>query len=137
MANAIAGGTAAVSHVGAFDASAVKDVQDTLCQGAATVLSGSTDAIPFPGIVIINSSGVDATTLAAPVAGPQPAGDDGKSVTVIINTAQAHTITTPANKINTNKHVVTFTAAIGNTVELTAWNGSWYATVQTGVASIA
>lgn len=125
MANATTGGQAAVSHVGAFDASAVKDVQDTLAQGAAVVLAGAADALPFPGLVMVNGAGVDAMTLATPVAGPQPVGDDGKTVTVVDLKGAAHTITTATNKIVNSKHIETFNGTIGSNVTLVANNGIW------------
>jgi hypothetical protein len=125
MTTATAGGSAAVSHVGAFDASALKDVQDTLNQGAATVLTGTADALPFPGLVMVNAAGVDAMTLATPVAGAQPAGDDGKMITIVDLNGAAHTITTATNKIVNSKHIETFNGTKGSNVTLVANNGIW------------
>ena len=125
MSTSTAGGQAAVAHVGAFDASAVKDVQDTLNQGAATVLTGAADAIPFPGLVMVNAAGVDAMTLATPIAGAQPAGDDGKTVTIVDLNGAAHTVTTAANKIVNAKHVATFNGTKGSNITLAANNGVW------------
>lgn len=129
---ATTGGQAAVSHVGAFDASAVKDMQDTECAGQRTILTGSADALPFPGTVEVASSGVDAMTLATPVAGPQPAGDDGKTILVYDSGGHAHTITTAANKIINSKHIGTFNGTIGSNIQLQAQNGIW---VVVGTAS--
>lgn len=129
MANSTQGGQQAITHQGAFDQSAAKDVQTALTQGDAVVLVGSADAVPFPGLIIINPpSGVDACTLAVPKAGPQPGGDDGKCITIFTNTAAAHTVTTPANGIAPSKHIITFAATIGSTIELQAWNGVWFPT---------
>lgn len=125
MANATAGGAQAIPHQGAFDQSAIKDVQDTLCAGAATNLVGAADPIPFPGIVTISTAGVDAATLATPIAGPQPAGDDGKTVTIFDLGGHAHTVTTLANKIVPNKHIATFNATVGSNISLVANNGVW------------
>jgi hypothetical protein len=73
-------------------------------------------------------------TLNAPVAGSQSQqGDDGKSIFVVSNSAFAHTITTSANKIIGNKHLATFTAAVGNSIELRAYNGVWVPVMTTGV----
>src|ERR1035438_561187 len=108
MANATAGGAQAIPHQGAFDASAIKDIQDTTCNGAFTVLSGAADQVPFPGNVEVNTAGVDAMLLNQPIAGPQPLGDDGKSILIISNTANAHTITCAANGIINAKHLLTF-----------------------------
>src|SRR5574337_2027987 len=47
------------------------------------------------GTVVITKASAAALTLAAPAAGT----DDGKIIRFISNTAAAHTVTTPANKI--------------------------------------
>ena len=133
MAIATQGGNAAVTHVGAFDAAAVKDVQDTSCNGSQTVLSGATDAIPFPGVVQLNAGSADACTLATPVAGPQPVGDDGKTILIYDNSGKAHTVTTTANKIINSKHILTFNGTIGSFVELIAQGGIWVVLAVSGV----
>jgi hypothetical protein len=80
-------------------------------------------AIPVAsGTYVITKGSAGAYTLAAPVSGS----DDGKYVVVVAQTAFAHTVTTPANKINGNKLTATFAAAIGNNVELVAYQGVWY-----------
>jgi hypothetical protein len=103
-----------------------KDLQDTLCQGAFTSLTGSADPLPFPGNVSLDGTGVDALTLATPIAGNQPAGDDGKSVFVVDTGGHAHTITTAANIISPSHHVATFGGTAGSNIELQARNGVWY-----------
>lgn len=125
MTTATSGGQASVTHIGALDASAVQDLQDTECAGRRTVLTGAADAMPFPGTVEIASSGVDAIVLATPVAGPQPAGDDGKTIFVYDSGGHAHTITTAANKIINSKHIGTFNGTIGSNITLQAQNGLW------------
>lgn len=91
-----------------------------------TLLSGSADAINFPNqFVYITTAGVDACTLAAPVAGT----DDFKKIRVFSTTANAHTITTPANKIvggSTSGDTLTFAPDVGANVELIAYQGLWY-----------
>jgi hypothetical protein len=78
------------------------------------------------GVVIITDSGAALLTLAAPTAGsPSAGGNDGQRLTIMSTTAQAHTVTTPSNKINGNKHVETF-ANLGDSCELVAYNGVWY-----------
>jgi hypothetical protein len=76
------------------------------------------------GTVLINKTSAAAMSLAAPTAGF----DDGKKLKIIAATAHAHTVTTPANEINGASDTVTF-AAVGDWVELVAYNGIWYATV--------
>jgi hypothetical protein len=124
MAKNIQGGQPCIPHSG-IDSAFARGVQDTQCHGAYTTLTGTADPIPFPGSILVNSAGVNAMTLNAPLAGPQPVGDDGKTVFVIANTAQAHTITAPTNGIIGSKHLATFTAAIGNNITLMAMGGVW------------
>lgn len=104
-------------------------------QENVVVLSGSTDVLPVKsGTIMLTTAGVDATTLAAPVAGSAAnGGDDGKVLTVVSTAAQAHTITTPTNAINGNKHIATFAAAIANSIVLQAYNGIWYMIAQIGI----
>jgi hypothetical protein len=104
--------------------------------------SGAADAIPVrSGNIFVTTAGVDAMTLATPKAGVYgtvPTGigepnDDGKELLIYSTTAQAHTITTAANKINGNKHVATFGAAIGDYIRLIAFNGIWYVLDSNGI----
>jgi hypothetical protein len=125
MARSTAAGVPAITRAGSYDASAAKEIQDITGQGSAQVLTGANDPISFPGTTIINSPGVDACTLVAPLPGPQPFGDDGKQIELFAATAFAHTVTAPTNAINVTKHLLTFTAAIGSNVGLQAWNGTW------------
>ena len=115
------------------------------------VLSGTTDAItggagqldqpppgspstPICGTSFIATAGVDATTLATPVAGaPSAGGNDGLEITIVSTTANAHTVTTAANKINGSKHIATFAAAVGNFITFVAYNGVWYVLASTGI----
>jgi hypothetical protein len=92
-------------------------------------------AIPVSsGTHSINGSGALAMTLAAPVAGSRESGgDDGKKLHIVAGTAQAHTVTTPANKINGNKLTATFAAAVGNGIELVANNGVWMVRSSVGI----
>lgn len=126
MARSIFPGQPALAHFGSLDQGAYQDILDILGAGNAQVLTGSADAIAFPGTVILNSAGIDLCTLAKPIAGPQPFGDDGKTVELIAATANAHVVTTPANGVNGSKHIITWTGAAGNNITLQAWNGSWY-----------
>lgn len=89
--------------------------------------SGSTDAITFPArvnIAEINTAGVDAATLATPAAV-----DAGKLLLITSTTAQAHTVSTAANKIQdgsgTNGDTLTFAAHAGANCLLLAVSGFW------------
>jgi hypothetical protein len=77
------------------------------------------------GIIFVTKAGVDAMTLAAPTAGT----DDGKRLRIVSATAQAHTVTqtTPGfNNGSTASDVATFGGAIGDNMEIAAYNGVWH-----------
>ncbi len=79
-------------------------------------------AIPVAGgTYVINGAGALAMTLAAPTKA-----QDNMVLTIVAGTAHAHTVTTPANKINGADDTVTY-AAIGDSVVLRAINGIWMA----------
>lgn len=122
-------GVQAITRAGAYSAAAAGELMDVLGAGTPQVVTGTADALSFPGTVVINSpnSTGDACTLAKPIAGAQPAGDDGKICEIWTATAYPHTVTTPANGVNLSKHIITFTAGIGQNVRLQAWNGTWMA----------
>src|ERR1700733_5937467 len=95
--------------------------------GSLAAISATGGAVPIAGRSIINSTGVDACTLATPVAGnPAAGGNDGLEITVVDIGGHAHTVTTAANKINGNKHVATFPGTVGAQVKFVAYNGIWY-----------
>src|SRR5579864_6673782 len=98
------------------------------------VAAGSADAITIKeGTVFITSSGVNAMTLAAPVAGlPSAGGDDGKILVIMSTTAHAHTVTTPANVINGADDTITFSGAVTDFSELRAYNGKWRQAAESG-----
>ena len=86
------------------------------------------------GTVFLTKAGVAAMTLAVPTAGAQSAGgDDGRELTVIDTTGNAHTVTTPSNGINGNKHIATFGGTTGQFGTLIAYNGVWYLAASSGV----
>jgi hypothetical protein len=99
---------------------------------------------------ITYAAGAGAYTLATPVpGGPVPTGsaaslgatglggDDGKQITILSTTAQAHVITTAAGKViganGTAYGTITFAANIGCSIVLKAWNGLWYVVLSNGV----
>lgn len=77
------------------------------------------------GTVLITKTGtLAALTLAAPAVT-----DDGKVLTIVSTTALAHTVTNTSPGFNgggTASDVATFTAAAGNSMELVAYNGTWW-----------
>lgn len=95
--------------------------------GSLSALNAAGSATPISGKSLINSSGVNATTLATPVAGdPAAGGNDGLEITIVDISGHAHTVTTASNKINGADHVATFSGTKGCQIKLTAYNGIWY-----------
>lgn len=112
--------------------------QFQVAAGATDALTGGAGSlngkVPITGTVFVTTAGVDAMTLANPVAGPPSAGgNDGLELTVMATTAQAHTVTTATNKINGSKHIATFAAAVGNFITFVAFQGVWYVTASLGI----
>jgi len=94
------------------------NVQKLTAAGAITIKSGT---------AFLNTGTAGAITLAAPAAGlPAAGGNDGQRLAIIALDAFAYTVTTPANKINGADDTATWTAAVGNSIELVAYNGVWY-----------
>lgn len=84
------------------------------------------------GVVMITKATAAALTLAAPTAGT----DDGKILRIVAAAAAAHTVTqtTPGyNGASTSGDVATYGVAVGNAMELVAYNGVWHAINLTGV----
>lgn len=79
------------------------------------------------GKVFLKATAAAAMTLANPVAGSRASGgQDGLSIVIMALDAYAYTVTTAANKINGADDTATWAAAIGNNIELVAYNGAWY-----------
>jgi hypothetical protein len=91
--------------------------------------------IKQPGLITIGGASATAATLVAPVSGGEGTGDDGMEIEVSCITAHAHTLTTPANTINSAFDTVTF-AAIGDAITLQAHGGIWYVTGAHGTATL-
>ena len=125
MSRSATAGQPAIIRAGCYDYTASKEMQALTCNGSFVTYTGTADALQFPGNSQINASGVDALTLATPVAGEQPVGDDGKTVFVVDGNGAAHTITTAANKIINSKHIATFNGTAGSNVTLRALGGVW------------
>lgn len=90
--------------------------------------------VPICGTSFIETAGVDACTLATPVAGaPSAGGNDGLEITIVDNSGHAHTVTTAANKITPSHHLITFNGTQGSFVTLVARNGFWIPVQQSGV----
>ena len=126
MARSTSAGVPAITQAGAWSGSAARELMNVMGGGDAQVLTGTIDAISFPGTTILNGPVLNACTLATPIPGPQPLGDDGKQIEVIDASGKLHTITTAANGINGSKHIATWNGTAGSNISLQAWNGSWW-----------
>ena len=93
-----------------------RTVQVAAANGAITIKSG---------YVVLTKAGVAAMTLADPTATT----DDGKELTVIATTANAHTVTIAGglNGVGAGADVGTFGGAVGDRFTVVAYNGKWYA----------
>ena len=93
-----------------------RPVQVASANGAITIKDG---------FVVLTKAGVAAMTLADPTATT----DDGKELTVIATTANAHTVTIAGglNGAGASADVGTFGGAVGDRFSVVAYNGKWYA----------
>lgn len=102
-----------------------------LMDKSGNVISSTTQVASLDGAIVIKRGTVYITkgsaaalTLAAPI----PGVDDDAELTIVSTTAFAHTVTqtTPGfNAGSTASDVGTFGAAIGNNIQLKAFNGVW------------
>lgn len=85
------------------------------------------------GVVYITKAGIAVLTIADPVATT----DDGKTLTVISTTANAHTLSNGAgsgfNAGGAATDVGTFGGAKGDNIMITAYQGKWYVVAKTNV----
>jgi hypothetical protein len=114
-------------------------------QPVPTVLDGLTSHVAIPVdegefIVLTHASSPGAYTLAAPVPGNLPAGDDGKELYIMNGSAVANVVTvSPVTGVVGGTYgTITFTsAAIGDGIVLKAYNGKWYVKSEVGTITIA
>ena len=88
--------------------------------GQVLAANGATNIVN--GNIAITKGSAAAITLAAPTATT----DDYKIITIVDTTGYLHTVTTPANKINSDSSVITFSGVVGDLVRLMAYQGIWY-----------
>jgi hypothetical protein len=112
--NIVDGVTATAAEI---NIAADKEAQTLTDSGAITAKNG---------ICLLNKAGVIAATLANPTATT----DDFKRLSIRSLTAQAHTVTVTGGFGNgsTGEDVATFSGAIGDGIELMAYQGYWYIT---------
>jgi len=127
-------GTTSPDYAGASGGpwKSVGDALDAIDAALGAEIRTSTTSAPIvskEGTVVLAKSTDGAWTLAAPTAGlPSAGGDDGKILRMIAGTAQAHTVTqtTPGfNNGGSAKDVATFGGAVGDNLEVVAYNGEW------------
>ena len=96
-------------------------------------LSGAADAISphLSHAYVVTKAGVDAMTLAAPTAGT----DDGITITISSNTANAHTLTATGllQTGTASVNVATFAAQKGAGLTLQAFQGKWMVMSAVGI----
>ena len=130
IANIIQGprGIGARAAGGAYTQDCQSDLSDgDSFQQAPVEISGSSDAINphISGNYVIKTAGVDAITLGAPTAGV----DDGVSINIWSDTANAHTVTLPSALFASGQALhglATFPAFRGAGMSLRAYNGAWH-----------
>lgn len=76
------------------------------------------------GVVVLGQTAGSALT-ASTLPLPLPA-DDGKVLRITAQIAKAHTVTTPAVGIHAASTILTWAVAVGNSVLLVAYKGSWW-----------
>lgn len=107
--------------------------QSNVASPGFLTLSGTTDAVPphAASTYFVTGAAIDAMTLAAPT----PGADDGKQITLVSQTAYAHTLTatgllqTGAAAVN----VATFAAHAGASLTLEAYQGKWAVVSQNAI----
>lgn len=123
-------GSLSVVSFGSFTQMTFAQLASMLPELSSYTANGSADALPnhISGTIVVETAGVDAMTLAAPTVGAQPGGDSGRVITIISNTANAHTITATGllKTGSANVNVATFAAFAGASLTLRASAGLWY-----------
>jgi hypothetical protein len=110
------------------------NVQGVASAPSVNPVAASGAVAPGGGNYAITKSGVAAITLALPTAGSLAnGGQDGQKMIFFDTGGHAHTITTPASGINGADHIATFGGAVGDFIELIAYNGVWYALASSGI----
>jgi hypothetical protein len=99
-----------------------------------TILTSSGVIPVSSGTIFLDAGSALAMTLAAPLSGsPSAGGQDGTIIEIISLTAEAHTVTTPADAISGGFHIATFGGAIGDLITLRAQDGLWIPVANNGV----
>ena len=109
-------------------------VLNSASQITRTALSVNGAITVAPGNYVITKAGVLADTLAAPAASP---GGDGIVISIISDTANAHTITFTGGTLDSGSAAVTtatFNAQKGASLTVESYNARWKVTEANGVS---
>lgn len=131
-------GTGSVVSFGSFTADVFNQFASMLPEFNSFSANGSADALPnhVSGTVRVTTAGVNAMTLAAPTLGAQiNGGDAGRTLLIISETANAHTLTATGllKTGSASVNVATFAAFPGASLTLRATAGLWYVIAQNGI----
>lgn len=120
--NLVGGGTITITDNG----SGTVTIDDVATDPTQIIQVAATDqAVGIKqGTVIITKGSAIALALAAPTAGAQPTGDDGRVLRFVPTTNFSHVINTDPNKLNGNKQHLTLVPPSSGLV--VAYNGVWY-----------
>ena len=92
-------------------------------------------AIAPGGIAFLKTGAASAMTLVQPIPGAQSAsGQDGMRMKIVALDAEAYTVTSAANGISGHSgtgDTLTAAGAVGDSVDLIAFNGQWYISITT------
>ena len=127
-----AGGTSAILAAATVPAGVyIEDTTQGSSSGGIVHAYTAAGAIALqPGLVTLGGASAQAYTLAAPASN-----QNGLTMQFSVVTAHAHTLTTPANKINGAYDTVTF-AAVGDSITLKASGTVWYVIASSGTATL-
>jgi hypothetical protein len=107
-----------VINTGGFQGPLAGDVQESV-PAAKTVSAAISEK---QGVIRLGSAGALAMTIADPTTGT----DDGKRLTIVASTAQAHVITVTGGLAGGTNNTLTLGGAIGDMAELEAIAGKWF-----------
>jgi hypothetical protein len=123
--------TGPVVSFGSFTADVYNQLAGIIPELNSFSANGSADALPnhVTGTIRITTAGVNAMTLAAPGLGSlKDGGDAGRTLIIISETANAHTLTATGllKTGSASVNVATFAAFAGASLTLRASGGLWY-----------
>jgi len=118
--------TDALYLAGTLVSASAAELNNVLDKSAVQALTGDGEITQKNGVATLNKGAAIAATIVQPTATT----DDFKRLKIISLTAQAHTVTIPATGWGGNVAltVATCSGAIGDCIDLIAYQGIWYVT---------